>query len=55
MRTLVTDFRNASDVNFYSEILRQVEDLDVSIVVHAVGMAALTKKFHLQSAERNRQ
>ena len=55
VRTLVTDFRNAADTNFYGEILRQVEDLDISIVVHCVGMASLTKKFHLQLADKNRQ
>ncbi|CAK8678792.1 unnamed protein product [Clavelina lepadiformis] len=55
VRTLVMDFRGASDISFFAEVLRQAEDLDVSIIVHAVGMAALSKKFHLQSAERNRQ
>uniref|UniRef100_H2YZW8 Uncharacterized protein n=1 Tax=Ciona savignyi TaxID=51511 RepID=H2YZW8_CIOSA len=40
---------------FYSEILRQVEDLDISVLVHAVGLVALSRKFHQQPFERNRQ
>nr|XP_002124801.2 very-long-chain 3-oxoacyl-CoA reductase 1-like [Ciona intestinalis] len=55
VRTVIADFRNAGDIDFYTELLRQIEDLDISIVIHAVGLVALSRKFHQQTAERNRQ
>uniref|UniRef100_H2XN77 Uncharacterized protein n=1 Tax=Ciona intestinalis TaxID=7719 RepID=H2XN77_CIOIN len=53
VRTVIADFRNAGDIDFYTELLRQIEDLDISIVIHAVGLVALSRKFHQQTAERN--
>nr|XP_039271372.1 very-long-chain 3-oxoacyl-CoA reductase 1-like [Styela clava] len=55
VRTIVADFRKAFSLPFYNDILRQVEDLDVSIVVNAVGCAGLSEKFHQMSAEKIRE
>ena len=55
VRTVVRDFRDANELSFYTELLAQIEDLDISVVVHAVGMAALSRKFHHQAADLNRQ
>jgi len=55
VRTISADFAQSGDLTFYSDIFKQVEDLDISVLVHAVGMACLSKKFHLQPIERNQQ
>lgn len=35
--------------------MRQVEDLDVSILVNAVGCAGLAEKYHMMTPEKNKE
>jgi len=55
VRIVVADFREAVNLSFYSDIMRQIEDLDISIVVHGVGMAAVSEKFHQLPMEKSHQ
>ena len=52
---MVADFRESVNPNFYTEIMRQIDDLDISIIIHAVGMAAMSKKFHQLPMDKSLQ